>query len=311
MRILFTGASSFTGYWFVKSLHSIGHDLTCTFTAANKGDYTGLRKVRIDEIEKIATCSYNVKFGDDNFIKLAKENKYDLVCHHAADVTNYKEIGFNTIAALENNTNNIFDVFNILSSNNCIGIILTGSVFEAGEGAGSDNLPNFSPYGLSKTLTSQVFDFYTKHFGLKFGKFVIPNPFGQFEEPRFTSYLINNWLQNKTPTVNTPLYIRDNIHVRLLSDYYTYFVNEVYNSNLVSLKINPSGYIESQGSFTLRLANAMRKRLNKPCEFELNKQTSFSEPLFRANTSFIKSIYDQFNEESAWDELAEFYKNNQ
>ena len=49
-------------------------------------------------------------------------------------------------------------------------------------------------------------------------------------------------------------------------------------------KINPSGYIESQGAFTLRVAQEMRPRLNLPCLVELKQQTDFPEPRIRINT---------------------------
>jgi nucleoside-diphosphate-sugar epimerase len=45
MRILFTGASSFTGYWFVRELVAGGHEVI----AACRGDgrYEGLRAERV------------------------------------------------------------------------------------------------------------------------------------------------------------------------------------------------------------------------------------------------------------------------
>ena len=33
MRILFTGASSFTGYWFIRELVAAGHRVIATFAA--------------------------------------------------------------------------------------------------------------------------------------------------------------------------------------------------------------------------------------------------------------------------------------
>ena len=74
-------------------------------------------------------------------------------------------------------------------------VVLTGSVFEQREGAGTEGLRAVSPYGLSKGLTADVFSYFTELLGMKLGKFVIPNPFGPLEEPRFTSYLIHNWFQ--------------------------------------------------------------------------------------------------------------------
>ena len=34
MKILFTGASSFTGYWFVKTLAEAGHEVICPLRGA-------------------------------------------------------------------------------------------------------------------------------------------------------------------------------------------------------------------------------------------------------------------------------------
>ena len=82
----------------------------------------------------------------------------------------------------------------------------------------------------------------------------------------------------------TPLYVRDNIHVSLLAKAYVKFVNEFVNGNNECVKLNPSGYIESQGAFTKRFSSELSKRLNIRCEFELKEQTSFSEPLIRINT---------------------------
>ena len=105
-------------------------------------------------------------------------------------------------------------------------MLLSGSVFEGGEGAGSQGLPDFSPYGLSKSLTAQMFRYYCGTSGLSLGKFVIPNPFGPYEEPRYTAYLMKNWLAGGTPSCSSPAYVRDNIHVSLLAKAYARFAAE-------------------------------------------------------------------------------------
>ena len=65
-------------------------------------------------------------------------------------------------------------------------------------------------------MTFQFFRYYCHEAGLALGKFVIPNPFRPFEEPRFTAYLMRNWREGKPAEVKTPDYLRDNIHVDLL-----------------------------------------------------------------------------------------------
>ena len=73
-------------------------------------------------------------------------------------------------------------------------------------------------------------------------------------------------------------------------------------------KINPSGYVESQGAFTLRMAQEMRSRLNMPCLVELKKQTDFPEPRLRINTDVLDADALGWDESAAWDDLAAYYQ---
>jgi UDP-glucose 4-epimerase len=307
MKILLTGASSFTGYWFANELVNSGHQVFATYTRSGANDYEGMAQHRVNKSSLMLTPVWGCKFGDDCFIDLLKKEKFDVLCHHAADVTNYKNDDFNVASAVNNNTLNIYNVYTTLKENDCKAVILTGSVFEQHEGAGNMPLKAFNPYGLSKSLTSDMFKFYADAFDLRLGKFVIPNPFGPYEEPRFTTYLIRNWSQQKTPGVNTPSYIRDNIHVSLLAKAYIYFLNKVLETNENFTKLNPSGYAESQGVFTQRFAEAIRKRTNLECNFEFGHQTDFPEPEIRINTKLATQVCD-WEEDSAWNDLVSFYQ---
>lgn len=306
MKILFTGASSFTGYWFVRELAAAGHEVTATFQG-EPGDYSDApRRDRVALLANLCRPVYGLSFGDDQFLKLAGEGGFDVLCHHAADVTNYKSPDFDALGAVANNVRNLRAVLAALKSGGARRVVLTGSVFEGGEGAGSQGLPDFSPYGFSKRLTAEVFRFYCEWAGLSLGKFVIPNPFGPYEEPRYTAYLIKNWLDGATPSCSNPLYVRDNIHVSLLAKVYARFVSELPEAPGFA-KINPLGYAESQGAFTLRLAEAMRPRLNLPCEVELKNQAEFPEPRVRINTDIPDAEALGWDESAAWDAMAEYY----
>jgi len=305
MKILFTGASSFTGYWFAKALAEHGHDVVCTMLRG-EADYNGVRGLRVQGLKTYCELVFNCGFGTPEFLKrIEASSTWDSLCHHAADVSDYKSQDFNVAAALANNTNNLNATLQALSEGGCQRIVLTGSVFEENEGAGSDDLPAFSPYGISKSATASVFRYQANRLGLGLGKFVIPNPFGAFEEPRFTAYLVNTWAKGEVAAVNTPDYIRDNIHVDLLAAVYVQFVENLAEAGFS--QVNPSGYVESQGVFAQRFAAAMRKRLHAACEVVLNKQTDFSEPFFRTNTESAERMIAAWNEEAAWDSIAEFY----
>ena len=109
---------------------------------------------------------------------------------------------------------------------------------------------------------------------------------------RFTRFLIQNWFKGNTPQIKTPSYIRDNIHIDLLASSYVNFVFNVVKGSEKFTKINPSCYTESQGEFTQRFAHEMGKRLSIPCNFELIRQTDFSEPIERINTTNITNLYN-------------------
>jgi UDP-glucose 4-epimerase len=306
MKILFTGGSSFTGFWFIRELTAAGHEVTAVFRGRPEEYPDQVRRQRVVLTTQACRPVHGSSFGDEKFLGLIKEGSWDILCHHGADVTNYKSPDFDTVAAFRNNTYNLPAVLETLRGAGCARVLLTGSVFEGGEGAGSQGLPDFSPYGLSKALTAQAFRYYCGRAGLSLGKFVIPNPFGPYEEPRFTGYLMKNWLAGTTPNCSSPSYVRDNIHVSLLAKAYAQFVQELPASGFT--RINPSGYAETQGSFTLRLAREMGPRLGLPCLVELKKQLDFAEPRIRINTDPLDADALGWDESAAWDELAHYYR---
>ena len=107
-------------------------------------------------------------------------------------------------------------------------------------------------------LDRRCFSLYAQDANMSLGKFVIPNPFGPFEELRFTAYLIRCCVTAKAATVNTPDYVRDNIHVSLLAKAYAAFVAGLPSQAGFSAH-HPSGYVETQGGFARRFAAEMEK----------------------------------------------------
>ncbi|MBC8127954.1 MAG: NAD(P)-dependent oxidoreductase [Gloeobacteraceae cyanobacterium ES-bin-144] len=302
MRILFTGASSFTGYWFVKTLAAAGHELVCPLTGGIER-YVDVRRERVRVLSSLSRLVPNTPFGGDDFLRLVCSEKFDLICHHGADVTNYKSADFDALSALKNNTLNLRVVLKAL---NCP-VLVTGSVFENDEGSGDSPLRAFSPYGLSKGLTFQYFRYHCQDMGFPLGKFVIPNPFGPFEEPRFTAFLMKSWNAGQPVEVKTPDYLRDNIHVDLLALAYADFCERVVSTRLPLLKLHPCGYVESQGEFAQRVAREVRTRTGLACELKLAQQSDFSEPLSRFNTDSACVLFPEWSETLAWDAFVKFY----
>jgi UDP-glucose 4-epimerase len=306
MNILLTGGSSFTGMWFATELAQAGHTITATLLQS-KDRYKGIRAERVEKLAQQAKIVENCPFGSDAFFELLNSQEHwDVLCHHAADVTDYKSPSFNTLRAVDNNTHNLPSIIEILKKKGCNKIVLTGSVFEQREGTGSDNLRAVSPYGLSKGLTSDVFAYWCSIHQMKLGKFVIPNPFGPYEEERFTTFLMKKWFKGEVPDVSHPEYIRDNIHVTLLAKAYAMFVDNLTVEPGFE-QLNPSGYVGLQGDFATMFATEMDQRMPFPCSINILKQKEFSEPIERVNTDPLDSSVLNWDEAQAWDDIASYY----
>lgn len=306
MKILFTGASSFTGYWFVKELYEAGHEVHTIFTQKDINSYKGLRKERVKLVSSCSTPVFDVRFGDKKFLNLLANKSFDVLCHHAAFVKDYKSDHFNLLNAVNQNNNNILEIFHILKDQST-SVILTGSYFEKNEGTFTKN-QEMSPYSLSKTITYQIFKKYAEIFKVNLGKFVISNPFGPYEDFRFTSYLFSTWKKNEIVLINTPNYIRDNIHVSLLAKAYSNFVEKLIRNTVLILKTSPSGYVESQKSFAERVAREVNKRTGLICRIKANKDHVMNEPFILSNTEHLDTNSLSWDEEDAWDNLVMFFQ---
>jgi nucleoside-diphosphate-sugar epimerase len=306
MRILLTGASSFTGSWFVDALATAGHEVVATFRREVAHYDDALRRARVERILPSCRPLFGVETGDGAFLAAIRDFAPDVLCLHAARVEGYRSPDFDALAALADNTRNLPACFAAFAEGGGRRVVLTGSVFEAHEGRGTPPLHALSAYGLSKTLTSEVVRFQAAAAGLHLGKFVIPNPFGPWEEARFTAYLLREWCSGRTPVVRTPDYVRDNVHVDLLARRYERFVATLPDRPGES-RSNPSGYVESQGAFAQRFAREMAARLALRCDVELAVQTEWSEPIERVNTEPCDARALGWDEAGAWDAIARFY----
>src|SRR5262245_10136212 len=105
MKILFTGASSLTGHWFVIKLAERGHEIWATFTRDSAEAYgSDVRGQRVQRSLKTCWPAFGCRFGDDRFLDVLRNESFDVLCHHAADVTNYRSPDFDVNAAIANNT---------------------------------------------------------------------------------------------------------------------------------------------------------------------------------------------------------------
>jgi len=302
MRALLTGGSSLTEPWFARAVHARGcHAVTALRRLCD--EYAeSIRVQRAIELKNVAECIFGIASGDAQFPNLCKRERWDLPCHHAAEVGNCRSPTFDVERAVAANTRNFPVVPRGIRG--VAGEVLTGSVFGASEGEGTPPLDAFSPYGGSKGLTATLIRQLRSGARASFRKFVTPNdPFGSYEEPRFCAYFMRQWQSGEVGEVRAPAYVRDNIHVDLLTGTCARFAESVPGGP-APIRVSPSLYAERQGAFRGRLHAATYNRFGHDRCLVLREQTEFTKPRIRVNTACTEMR--DWNEDAAWDAIPSF-----
>ena len=301
MKILLTGASSFTGLWFTRALAEAGHEVTAPMRAAAYDD--PLRQARIERVAKAARLVPAAPFGSGAFLELiGREGPFDVLCHHGAEAANHKSPQFDVLGAVEANTFNMEATLKALAERGCKRLVLTGSAFEEGEGQGTQPLRAFSPYGLSKTLTARAFAPAARDAGLDYVKFIVPNPFGPFEGQTFQRFAMTSWSQGRPIHVSHPFYGRDNVPVDLLAAVYARAVDGGLGAH-----VSPSFYAGATGDFFQRMAAEARRRTDWACELTLATEQDFPEPEVRLNLQPVDGAAYRWSEAGFWDGYVGYY----
>ncbi|MFZ5630136.1 MAG: NAD-dependent epimerase/dehydratase family protein [Spirochaetota bacterium] len=306
MNILLTGATSLTGFWFASALRDAGHSVLCLLTRPDARAYDGKQRERFRLLQNNFQLVFDASFGSPRFIDELSRNPVDLLCLHGAHIPDYRSQEFDIASSLGQNLRAIAQVFKVVAERR-LPVMLTGTVFEPGQGGAGQNPPG-SPYGLAKGIITQVFRFYSDRAGTSLGHFVVPNPFGPFEDPKFTHYLAKSWFHGEVPEVKTPDYVRDNIPAPLLAMAYQDACEQLMQLNGKFIVFKPSGYREKQGEFALRVAREFAARTSFSCSAKLNEQKDFTEPMARYNDDSILERYPQFSEKKFWDQYVDYYR---
>jgi len=180
MRVLLTGASSFTGYWFARALRAAGHEVVAPLRRS-RGEYdSGARALRVRLLEEQARIVENCPFGSEAFLDLAARETFTVLCHHAA-------------GAFAADTRHLPEVLARLSRRGLMGVVLTGTVSEPDESLGTELRHAFNADSPDRGLTAAAVAYWCALSGLSYGKFTRPNPFGPLEEARFCAHLVARW----------------------------------------------------------------------------------------------------------------------
>jgi nucleoside-diphosphate-sugar epimerase len=301
VRVLLTGASAFTGMWFAESLARAGH---AVIAAARSGAYADpLRQARMDRVAKIATVVPDAPFGSDRFIEaIGAHGPVDALALHGAEVGDYKSPRYDLAAAVAANTLHADTVFAAARKAGASRVVYTGTVFEPDEGRGTEPLVAFSPYGAAKAETGKALARAAEAAGLAFTKFVIPNPFGPWEERRFQRHVMSRWANGEAVHIDLPLYVRDNVPADLLALAYVGAVEGRYGGYC-----GPSLYAGPVGGFFERMAREVRARTGWPCVLTVAETQTFAEPEARVGRTPLDAAALGWSEAAFWDAYAEHY----
>jgi len=299
--VLLTGASSFTGLWLAEALAHEGWRVVAPLRRA-RGDYEGLRAERVERLALSAERVFEAPVDSQAFRALIAEARPALFAHHAADIPGYRSPDYDVQAGVARNVAGMPEAIAAFAAAGGRALLATGTYFESGEGGGEEAA---SPYGLSKALTNAAQRELARAAGLGFGKFVIPAPFGPWEEGRLVWSLFQAWTEGRPAEIRTPDYVRDHVPVPYLAMAYVAAAERMLQGG--DLAFRPSGYVERIGDFARRVAHHVRMQTDMACEIVEHPQTAFPEPLRRANSDPCVDEHPQ----AFWDLYVDYYEDVQ
>ena len=301
-KILLTGVSSFTGYWFAKILSENGYHVCCPLPGGDEA-YDGIKKNRLESLPHSVRLVYSCPFGSNQFIELL-ESRFDILCHHASYVKNYQNKDFKLTEAISLDTKFAEKIFEKLASLGCKGIIWTSSVFEDSipENEKSSNIrPSWYRYALSKKLSGIILNNLSRDFSLQFSKFVITNPFGPLEDRKFNRLILEAAKTKIDFEVRTPNYIRDMIHVRHLALAYKIAADKIMENDNCS-ELRPYEYTGTLHYLADYFMSEIKLKISTPSKVINNNLIYSDEPLSLTNDIHVSKIIEDYDPCACWDE---------
>ena len=303
MKILFTGISSFTGFWIANYFASKGYTIDAVLTKKNITQYDSLRIERLTRLSDNINLIFDCRFGDNKFISLIKSNQYDIIIHHASNVKDYSSNSFDWQLAINENTNNIEIVIKEISANSNAIFSYSSTVFEKG-GISKDDPIN--KYAFSKKLSNEIIKYFCFKYGIKFTQIFISNPFGPFEDFKLNHHILTSWKSCLDFVIKTPEYIRDFIPVDLLAiSYFEHIISLQITNNLIH-SYSPSGYQMKIVDYVFFLSNKLKQHSGDEKNYKTENQINFSEPIKLVNETNVLSN-KTWNEKEFWFKYFNYY----
>ena len=168
----------------------------CVFRRHRDAYVDAVRRERVERLHPLCRSMCGVAFGEPAFLDIIEsETTWDLLCHHAAEVANYRSPDFDVVGALASNIRNAPAILDRLKRARLRGVVVTGSFFRDGRRCGDRRIPASRRMDFRNSSRRKSFRFFLRERTLPMGKFVCRIPSATYEEQRFTSYLRKSGLQ--------------------------------------------------------------------------------------------------------------------
>jgi nucleoside-diphosphate-sugar epimerase len=304
LRVLLTGASSFTGSWIARTLAARGHEVVAPLPRP-QSEYAGLRGERVALLADAAEVVYNAPVGSERLLScIASQDHIDVLCIHHAVVGDYRSDEFDVSGAVRSATEGAFAITEAVAEKGATVAMLTRSVFEAGQGVSDDPRP-IGLYAVAKSATVGVWGECVRRSQLARAEFTVTNPFGPYEEPRFVKYLAQTWAADRTPMLRAPYWVRDNIPAPLLAADYAASVERAVQGH--SVRRVPSHMVASNLEYATRIADQFAPRWDRPCPVGVEAVLDVGEPHLRIGTDRVDWSDHDLDEPAFWDDYAAYY----
>jgi UDP-glucose 4-epimerase len=300
VRLLLTGASSLTGAWMAAACHAAGIEVHAALREEPER-YTGMRARRVAMLGTSARLHSGITAGSGALATLIDTVEPDVVAYHAHPMDGFRTAEYDYLGAAAVMTGGLDTEMRALAGCGAA-VVYTGTVYEPGPVAGPGRRPAVSRYGISKRIVFESLRLAGAQATVPVHAFVVPNPFGPLEEGRFGNSLAAQWARSEIPVVRTPNYIRDNIPVAELAERFARFIGAGPDRAAV---LEPSGYVESQGSFATRLAREVGERLGRTLPIDTLRDAPHPEPLVVTGDGMPSASLLE-NEHRYWDDYASF-----
>lgn len=298
-----TGASSFTGAWFARTLAARGHEVLCALRGpASGGD--ALRRHRLALLEGCEVAEL-APFGTEAFLALLEERApFDVLALHGWAGGDHRRVDLPVDEAVAATTFRLTSVLDALIRAGGAVVVLTGTVFESGEGGPDPETPPLDRYGLAKSLIRERVRHAVAEAGLRFHRFVIPHPIGPGDKPGLVADLANAWLAGRPAMLRSPATVRDLVPVDLLGLDYARYCEQALAGDAAAVR-RPSGRIATLAEQAEQIAAALRARWDRPCRIEIRADAAAAPP--RVNREPCAASHPDWSAERFWDRLAEYH----